>query len=129
MASNKELIEKIQALDPNHSLKDGKGNPLNNTGLSKELKRLNEEAAAKAAAESGTDGQDTQETPEPTPPAPQETPEPETKDGERVYKIVKGKSLVVQPVGVLDGGKQIKPEWLPGGEDQLAYLIGKGFVE
>ncbi len=28
MASNKELIAKIQAIDPNHSLKDGKGNPL-----------------------------------------------------------------------------------------------------
>ncbi|AAQ96540.1 hypothetical protein [Vibrio phage VP16C] len=30
---------------------------------------------------------------------------------------------------MIDEGKEIKAEWLPGGEDQLAYLIGKGLVK
>lgn len=107
MASNKELMDAIIEIDANHSLKKPGGAAMNNAELAAELKRLKADAG--------------EETPEPTPPA-----KTEEKTG---YRIADGKSLTVPKLGVIDAGKEIKAEWLPGGEEQLAKLIGKGYVK
>ncbi len=108
MASNKELMDSIHAIDPSHSLKNPNGSAMNNADLAAELKRLKADAGEE------------QEPEAPTPPA-----EPEKKDG---YRVAKGKALIVKPFGMLDSGAEIKAEWLPGGDEQLATLIAKGYV-
>ncbi len=111
MASNKELIGKILEIEPNHSLNDSSNKPLTNDGLAAELKRLKEKAA-EGKPEEQADGK------------------PGAVEVEKTgYRIAKGRALTVHGRGVLGEGCEIKADWLPAGEEQLAKLIAKGHVE